>query len=128
MLFEGRPAAWTFRVNVVIDWRRIVVGLLSGCSLKDSREDDQNQTDIFRVRSVRYTQLTLATTSLIRVTPARHWNVKQLPGIAADNPSLWNQWHEPLIDVVCTPVRCFKRTWRMRNNFGWEEGLKDMDE
>lgn len=52
MLFEGRPAAWTFRANVVIDWRRIVVGLLSGCSLKDSREDDQNQTDIFRVRGV----------------------------------------------------------------------------
>ena len=43
MLFEGaHPAAWTLSANVVIDWRRIVVGLLSGCSPKDSREDGQN--------------------------------------------------------------------------------------
>jgi hypothetical protein len=41
-LFEDRPAAWAFPANVVIDWRRIAVGLPSRCSLKDSREDDQN--------------------------------------------------------------------------------------
>jgi hypothetical protein len=33
-----------------MDLGRIVVGLLGGCGLKDSREDDQSQIDMFRVR------------------------------------------------------------------------------
>jgi hypothetical protein len=59
MLFEGRPAAWNFCADVVIDWRRVVMGLLSGCSLKDSREVAPNQTDTFRVRGVQLELLRL---------------------------------------------------------------------
>jgi hypothetical protein len=52
-------------------------------------------------------------------------------GIAADSPWLWNQWREPLTDVVCTPVRFVPKghgEWETILGGRTFEGLKDMDE
>jgi hypothetical protein len=50
---------------------------------------------------------------------------KQLPGIAADSPPLWNQWHEPLMDVVCALYILFQKDMENEKQFRGEELLKD---
>lgn len=80
-------SAWTFHVE-----------LLGRCSLKDSRENDQSQINMFRVRGLRVTKLTQHNTP-------NEKSCSSLPverGIAADSPSLWNQCYEPLMGVVCS--------------------------
>lgn len=72
--------------------------LLGRCSLKDSRENDQSQINMFRVRGLRVTKLTQHNTP-------NEKSCSSLPverGIGADSPSLWNQSYEPLMGVVCS--------------------------